>query len=349
VDYFLQTADGKQAGPYSLAQIRAFWTDGKVTMDTPYWTEGMKKWLPLRGLESKLSPPVPMQHVTKAPRKGLGCGSGCLILVVLFGAFVGFLCLLPDDNQTKPHPQIPAVWPPRTITISDKVDDDGSHENFVLCGQDFIAGYKRDIQAICNEYIPAAPPDDVRVSDPAVEERFEKALKDGGDRGMEAGLKLEAAYLQDGKAVLIPAGTYNITGFFSEYDGQPLADDGWKEGAAYVSINYNGKTLFSYMDLVRQQIDYYAATNNAPTSDRNPHPQVLTKDEWKSHAPGLVNGNQIACNRERLFAAVGEPDRTQTVGDDSYLYWQCSDGEIQVVCSQFAYGMGIVSGTVNDY
>jgi peptidoglycan/LPS O-acetylase OafA/YrhL len=68
VDYHLQTKDGRQAGPYSLDQLKSFWTDGKVALDTPYRTKGAKKWVPLRRLESKLSPPDRL-----APKK-----SGCL-------------------------------------------------------------------------------------------------------------------------------------------------------------------------------------------------------------------------------------------------------------------------------
>ena len=63
MDYYLLTRDGQQAGPYSLDQMRQMWGTGKITLDTPCWTQEMSAWQPLRNLESAIrsTPPVSNQ------------------------------------------------------------------------------------------------------------------------------------------------------------------------------------------------------------------------------------------------------------------------------------------------
>jgi hypothetical protein len=71
MDYFLLTAAGKSAGPYSLAQLRAFWANGQVTLDTPCWSEDMG-WKSVRAIADKINPP-PLPYVpTVTPTKSSG-------------------------------------------------------------------------------------------------------------------------------------------------------------------------------------------------------------------------------------------------------------------------------------
>ena len=58
--YFL-ALDGKQAGPFSLEQLRAGWKNGTYPPDSLYWQEGMNDWQPLESMRSALeqAPPVP--------------------------------------------------------------------------------------------------------------------------------------------------------------------------------------------------------------------------------------------------------------------------------------------------
>jgi len=115
VDYYLQTKDGQQAGPYSLDQLRVFWRNGQITMDTPCWSQGMG-WKSIRALENSLTapsrpgslPPIP-RNSTTASRLGRGCTFGCLGLVILFGAFIGFLSLLPPDKDAN-KPKVETSW-----------------------------------------------------------------------------------------------------------------------------------------------------------------------------------------------------------------------------------------------
>ena len=57
MDYYILSADGQQAGPYSLDQMRFFWANGQVNLDTLCWAEGMIDWQPIRGIEDSLRPP----------------------------------------------------------------------------------------------------------------------------------------------------------------------------------------------------------------------------------------------------------------------------------------------------
>jgi hypothetical protein len=55
------------------------------------------------------------------------------------------------------------------------------------------------------------------------------------------------------------------------------------------------------------------------------------------------------CSVKALYEAVGAPDRTQTIDGNKFLYWVCTDGQVQVVCSEDAYANGQIIGRINDY
>ena len=87
------------------------------------------------------------------------------------------------------------------------------------------------------------------------------------------------------------------------------------------------------------------------SSTQSQQPHVPTKQEWKASVPqnpGLVAFGRIACGKQVLFDAVGQPSRTQEVGDEEYLYWDCTDGQIQVICARGQYELGQVGGNVNE-
>jgi hypothetical protein len=57
--------------------------------------------------------------------------------------------------------------------------------------------------------------------------------------------------------------------------------------------------------------------------------------------------NYDAIKKDVLFASVGKSNRSSTVGSETYLYWDCSDGSIQVVCSAGVYrAAGIINGSI---
>jgi len=78
VDYYLLTASGEQAGPYSLDQVRSLWESGKITLDTPYWSQGLSEWQPIRKLESLFRP-----QLLALPSSAIPMGSPTLDLVGL--------------------------------------------------------------------------------------------------------------------------------------------------------------------------------------------------------------------------------------------------------------------------
>lgn len=49
----------QQAGPYTIAQLRAMWISGSITSRTLYWQEGFSEWLELGDfLDEPTSTPV---------------------------------------------------------------------------------------------------------------------------------------------------------------------------------------------------------------------------------------------------------------------------------------------------
>jgi hypothetical protein len=117
MDYYLQTKDGQQAGPYSLNQMKAFWASGQITLTTPYWTSGMSGWYPVRAIEKLLAaqtpsvtPPVAVQTPEKPKRKSIGCGQAFVLLVLLFGAFIAFVMVMSPDEEDTSKPKVDPSW-----------------------------------------------------------------------------------------------------------------------------------------------------------------------------------------------------------------------------------------------
>jgi hypothetical protein len=135
MDYYILTKDAQQAGPYSLDQLKAFWASGQITLTTPYWTNGMTDWYPVRAIEKLLAAqtpgpttPVAAQSPEKPKRKGIGCGQACLILIVLVGGFIGFVMVMSPDEEEPSKPKIETSWDatslsaPKVDTIKPKVE-----------------------------------------------------------------------------------------------------------------------------------------------------------------------------------------------------------------------------------
>jgi hypothetical protein len=98
--------------------------------------------------------------------------------------------------------------------------------------------------------------------------------------------------------------------------------------------------------------------SQAPAQAKAKH---LSKTEWlraaqqasarQGGANGMLPGfGQIAVSKDALFGAVGPPSDVQMVGGDVLLYWECSDGTIQISTSASAYNYaGQVVGRLNAY
>jgi hypothetical protein len=92
----------------------------------------------------------------------------------------------------------------------------------------------------------------------------------------------------------------------------------------------------------------------------NSQPEVLSKEEWLKKASALsqetptlramVAGGILMVQKDKLYAAVGAPTSTQMLETDAYLYWDCSDGQIQVVTNRLMLNNGMIyGGKINSF
>ena len=79
-----------------------------------------------------------------------------------------------------------------------------------------------------------------------------------------------------------------------------------------------------------------------------------TKAEWRAKLAshygqvaqlGIINNLQPA----QFKSVMGEPGRTQTIGEQAYWYYQCSDGTIQLELYAPNLAVGVMQGKINDY
>lgn len=95
------------------------------------------------------------------------------------------------------------------------------------------------------------------------------------------------------------------------------------------------------------------AGETGPTIDLK-NPGTITKQQWKT-ALGRIQqmfavSGQIQMSKSDFIRICGEPQKTQTVGDSVFWYYQCKDGDIQLELDNGnLLGAGIVTGHANDY
>ena len=81
--------------------------------------------------------------------------------------------------------------------------------------------------------------------------------------------------------------------------------------------------------------------------------RARSKAEWMSAARSSgvhIVAAGIWGRSELLYTSVGRPHESQNIMNDTYLYWNCSDGQIQLVTNRAALEMnGELSGNVNSY
>lgn len=85
---------------------------------------------------------------------------------------------------------------------------------------------------------------------------------------------------------------------------------------------------------------------------------TLTKEEWKAQAIkalpdmlGSISSGNISCKSSDFYRMMGKPERSQSIGENTYLYYRCSDGVLQLVCwKQNLEQIGELATTeINDY
>jgi hypothetical protein len=87
MNYFLRLNE-KQAGPYSIEQVRLMMRTGQVSKDTLYWEDGLTEWLPLSTLGDEIPAPMPVSAAAFAPPAApiveSRCSRGVYIILGLF-------------------------------------------------------------------------------------------------------------------------------------------------------------------------------------------------------------------------------------------------------------------------
>lgn len=80
----------------------------------------------------------------------------------------------------------------------------------------------------------------------------------------------------------------------------------------------------------------------------------VSKEEWKAKLSQNnqmfgVTGGVLQMKKADFVKLMGSPDKTQTEGDQVYWYYECKDGEIQLVLAASALSGGVLAGRANDY
>jgi len=98
-----------------------------------------------------------------------------------------------------------------------------------------------------------------------------------------------------------------------------------------------------------------STTTEKPMSNSSDEaPKVMTKAEWKAklnqHFGNLAQMGVIAAwNANDFKKLMGEPSKTQSVGQSAYWYYDCSDGTVQLELNSGALMSGLMQGKINDY
>ena len=70
----------RQAGPYTMGQLKSMWQTGLVTAQTQYWFESAESWRPLLELASMLDRPYPIQLSERAATSTHNIPTGTIAL-----------------------------------------------------------------------------------------------------------------------------------------------------------------------------------------------------------------------------------------------------------------------------
>ncbi|MBE7159022.1 MAG: hypothetical protein INR62_11420 [Rhodospirillales bacterium] len=79
---------------------------------------------------------------------------------------------------------------------------------------------------------------------------------------------------------------------------------------------------------------------------------TLTKAQWKDKAArtfGWFSAVPLQAPAARFQEVMGKPDHTQTIGDDVFWYYECSDGSIQMEMDPYVLQMNTIQAQINDY
>ena len=121
-----------------------------------------------------------------------------------------------------------------------------------------------------------------------------------------------------------------------------------------------------YQDVHDPQLDTYLYTARAglKTAEKEARAEKaaaapvtswshLTKAQWKDKAAHSFNWFALVplqAPAARFQEIMGKPDHTQTIGDEAFWYYECSDGSIQMeMDAANLQTMGLIQAQVHDY
>ena len=133
--------------------------------------------------------------------------------------------------------------------------------------------------------------------------------------------------------------------------GHPMAAIESKDQSAKVSGSSNkigtwqGLALIIIIPVVGCWLFIQSENWNSRPSPSSGQSGGLSKTAWRQRVKD--NRIELAAGLKQVF---GEPERSQTVGDQTFWYYQCSDGTIQVVLTAYQILKGSAPiDQINDY
>lgn len=377
MDYYLLKGDGDQTGPYSLDQLRAMWASGQVTLDMAYWHEGMTEWQTMRALEAALRP-VKSHSKGKKMAWMLVVLLGIVSLFLLVAATVTFRSYSKSTLATAAAPLMASASASSTsptIHLEDNREKLSGSTGIPLAFPPDTFAFKSmeiatDFMNQLNQVDTSPAIDGLKAT---IENSDSEQDRKDASKQLNIVIQLNCVNLMinfqsQGNAILLETGDYPLVwasapGGDADIPSMRIVEIRAKNENYYVIYGFK-------MPLGNESIDPPAqAVLNVDLSGSSTAPQYimalrdghyemvmltrkLTKQQWRSKAPNarlIALVGHISCSKQALNTAVGQPDRTEAEGPQTYLYWDCSDGGIKVSCSPGTFQAGIVDGDVNDY
>jgi hypothetical protein len=81
---------------------------------------------------------------------------------------------------------------------------------------------------------------------------------------------------------------------------------------------------------------------------------LLSKAEWraqliKQYGQAAQIGVVGSWNSGEFTKVMGSPESTQTIGNQAFWYYKCSDGTIQLALDAGNLSVGVMQGRINDF
>lgn len=138
--------------------------------------------------------------------------------------------------------------------------------------------------------------------------------------------------------------------------GQPTENGPKRIGTApgfaliFIGVMITCWLIFKQSNPERRSSPSSATPNQKPAAG-TARAAALSKSAWRQKCVSSFGNTMGIVPVWQLKQLFGNPQRTQTVGDQTFLYYDCSDGMIQVVINTATYqalGNSACSDEIND-